>query len=298
MKKVLLAVDGSKFANDAAALVAQLPLREQLEIIVLTVLDDLAVVHGYATLKSMQELIEHERQDADAAFQNIKAMFAGTNAQLTGMVVTGHRGETIVEVAKQHQVQWVVVGARGHSMLSRLILGSTSDYVATHAHCSVLVVRPTDYEPANRELRVTIGYEDSGPAQAALEEFLEFPWGDQPEVNLVNVVSYMTGLLNEVVPDPEPLCIAAREVVERAIEPLRAAVPSATGHVIASDHAGDGLVRFAEQHHSDLIVVGETHRTSLGRFLLGSFSRYVLRHAPCSVWICRNRTIQGFDKTV
>ncbi len=35
----------------------------------------------------------------------------------------------------------LVVGCRGHSELSGLLLGSVSDYCATHAHCPVLVMR-------------------------------------------------------------------------------------------------------------------------------------------------------------
>jgi hypothetical protein len=35
------------------------------------------------------------------------------------------------------------------------------------------------------------------------------------------------------------------------------------------------------------VVVGETPHSVLARLVLGSVSRYVLRHAQCSVWIAR-----------
>jgi nucleotide-binding universal stress UspA family protein len=48
----------------------------------------------------------------------------------------------ILEAAGRERSDLVVVGSRGLSGLARMMLGSVSEYVATHAHCSVLVVRP------------------------------------------------------------------------------------------------------------------------------------------------------------
>jgi universal stress protein E len=48
----------------------------------------------------------------------------------------------ILEAAERERSDLVVVGSRGLSSVARALLGSVSEYVATHAHCSVLVVRP------------------------------------------------------------------------------------------------------------------------------------------------------------
>jgi universal stress protein E len=48
----------------------------------------------------------------------------------------------ILEAALRDRSDLVVVGSRGLSGVGRMLLGSVSEYVATHAHCSVLVVRP------------------------------------------------------------------------------------------------------------------------------------------------------------
>jgi nucleotide-binding universal stress UspA family protein len=48
----------------------------------------------------------------------------------------------IVATAERDRVDLVVVGSRGLSGVARVLLGSVSEYVAIHAHCSVLVARP------------------------------------------------------------------------------------------------------------------------------------------------------------
>ena len=54
-----------------------------------------------------------------------------------------------------------------------------------------------------------------------------------------------------------------------------------------SGHPADELVRFAESKGSDLIVLGARGMTATKRFLLGSVSLKVAKHAPCSVLITR-----------
>ena len=93
--------------------------------------------------------------------------------------------------------------------------------------------------------------------------------------------------------DSEDAKNAAAAAVKKATEKLRVAAPNAEAHLIESDHIGEGLVEFVEDKKCDLVVVGETPHSLLGRVVLGSVSRFVLRHAPCSVWITRNRVHAG-----
>lgn len=289
MKKVLLASDGSRYAEEAAWFLSHLPHREKLDLNILTVLQIPYANHRYATPNAVSDCVDRERASAARVFERIGGMFEGANVTLRHLMREGHRGQGIVDAANELGADLTVVGARGSSVVRRLLLGSTSDYVATHAHCSVLVVRPTGIRQEKRPIRIVLGYEDSAPARCALEEFSETHWGKQSDVHVVSVVSYVSAFLNEVVIDSEETKRAAQTAVRQATDRLGAAAPGAKAHLIESDHIGEGLVQFVEQHHSDLVVVGETPHSVLGRVVLGSVSRFVLRHAPCSVWITRNR---------
>ncbi|MDC0936248.1 universal stress protein [Pirellulales bacterium] len=52
----------------------------------------------------------------------------------------GHPGEQIVKYAEANSCDLVVVGAHSAGPIARMLMGSTSEYVLTHAACSVLIV--------------------------------------------------------------------------------------------------------------------------------------------------------------
>lgn len=67
----------------------------------------------------------------------------------------------------------------------------------------------------------------------------------------------------------------------RLIEALGTSVP-----VVVASHGGDAaeeIVRYAQQHAIDLIVLGTHGRTGFTRALLGSVAERVVRTAPCPV---------------
>ena len=285
MKKILLATDGSEPSLNAARFLARLPHDETIELTVISVFEVPDRTEAYLADNLIESILEQERERSEEAFAKTQSVFEGADVRLNSIVREGHAGETVVAVANEIHADWVVIGATGHSAISRMMLGSTSDYVATHASCSVLVVRPTGGLVGNHPLRVVIGYEPAGPAQAAIEEFAEFKWGRQTEVQVVSVIpSYDE-------PGETRYADAAGNAAQQLSE-----VSESSGRVVKRDHVGEGLVRFAEVNDIDLVVLGETPRTRLNRFLMGSMTRFVLRHAPCSVWITRNRMIHGVSK--
>lgn len=68
-----------------------------------------------------------------------QAMQVGVSAEFTQ--VPGSPGEIICKMAQTLQADLIILGHRGLSGLSELILGSVSNYVLHHAPCSVLTVQ-------------------------------------------------------------------------------------------------------------------------------------------------------------
>lgn len=60
--------------------------------------------------------------------------------KVTSQQIAGSPGKTICKVAKENHVELIVIGHRGLTGISEFLLGSVSNYVLHHAHCSVLMV--------------------------------------------------------------------------------------------------------------------------------------------------------------
>lgn len=288
MKKIMIATDGSEYSQHAAEFLARLPHAEELEMTVASVVNTPRVYTNGSQAQWLSDYVGELKHQASEGFEQIQQIFAGANVHLHHEVIQGPVGPTLVDLAKQVEADLVVMGARGHSNVERILLGSISDFVATHAHCSVLVVRPAVGD-GDQVQRILLGYEDSGPAEAAVEEIREIQWGPQSELHVVSVVPPLRGFVGESDVDAQRQTDAQAAVCHAASE-LKETCGHIRTHVVDHRHVGEGLVNFAEDQACDLVVVGETERSVLGRLLMGSVSRYVLRHAPCSVWITRRGT--------
>ena len=80
----------------------------------------------------------------------------------------------------------------------------------------------------------------------------------------------------------------AEEFVARAAQTLRDANFTVTTS-IETGNPKSLILDAAAKWPADLIVIGSHGRRGLDRFLLGSVSEGVARHAPCSVLIVRKR---------
>lgn len=76
------------------------------------------------------ELLRSRQTDATAQ---------GVSSEFTQ--IPGNPGRTICDLVRNWGADLIVMGRRGHSGLSELILGSVSNYVLHHAPCSVFVVQ-------------------------------------------------------------------------------------------------------------------------------------------------------------
>ncbi|MCD0463329.1 universal stress protein [Roseiconus lacunae] len=291
MNNVVLAIDGSEPSLEAAQFFAHLPHNDSLFMTVATVVQRPYIHSSYAVGELLEKAFERDQEFAKEKFQEVEEIFDGANVTLDHVAKDGPVGETIVEIAEKRKADLVVVGAKGHSGIARLLLGSVSDHVATHAPCSTLIVRPTELLNHARPIRVCLAFEVCQSAIAALEEISQIPWKTGTEFHLLTVQTFLSDFIGERIADEGlDLTEHAEEGLKEAKERLREVAPNAQTHVLRTDHIGEGIVSFVEDNGIDLLVIGETPRSAVNRFLLGSTSRYVLRHAPCSIWVTRNKT--------
>jgi len=90
----------------------------------------------------LEVLAEDRRQFESLVRRSAEAARTAGIHSVTTDLREGAIVEEILSFLDQTQPDIVVLGARGLSTTSRLLLGSVSDGVLHHANCSVLIVRP------------------------------------------------------------------------------------------------------------------------------------------------------------
>jgi len=147
IRSLVLADDGSADASAAEQVVATMPVFVGLPVRVVTVDAQTLAWYGWlepeaaAQIQGLAAALaeEHERHSnvTQAAVGRLNA--AGLVA--TGDLRQGDPGHEIVKAAQEFAADLVVMGTRGQTGLTRLLLGSVARKVLQHAHCSVLIVR-------------------------------------------------------------------------------------------------------------------------------------------------------------
>ncbi len=60
------------------------------------------------------------------------------------------------------------------------------------------------------------------------------------------------------------------------------------GELLQAREAGHAIVDEAMERNVDLILMGAEHKAPLGEYQMGRLTQYVLKTAPCSVWLWRH----------
>lgn len=147
--KVLVAVDGSLCSQRVAEVAAGIRWREGTQVRVLTAVElHLGFLRAAFEIPALDPSnLEKEKEEAmrraqDAVRQAVEVLSAaGIQASESISVLQEPPKQTILREAAEWGADLIVVGSHGRGAMDRLLIGSTSEGVATHAACSVLVVR-------------------------------------------------------------------------------------------------------------------------------------------------------------
>jgi nucleotide-binding universal stress UspA family protein len=81
--------------------------------------------------------------------------------------------------------------------------------------------------------------------------------------------------------------VEVKPVLERAAGALRTRGIERESHARKAGDPADAILRVAEEHDADLIIIGSKGMQGAKRFLLGSVPNKVSHHASCNVLIVR-----------
>ncbi|MFO7653864.1 MAG: universal stress protein [Candidatus Krumholzibacteriia bacterium] len=209
-------------------------------------------------------------------------------------IVTAQRRATsaadgILDHARRLQPDLIVMGTHGRRGASHLLLGSAAEEVVRYADCPVLTVREgVGARMLSEGRRFLVPVDFSRHSARALEMARVFAAQAQARIDLLHVIEqivhpafYTTGKSSLLQLDPR-LADRCRENLEKLAEEADGPDVPIDYHVVEGRAVRD-IVTFAEQHHSDAVVIATHGLTGLPHFLLGSVAEKVVRRAPCPV---------------
>lgn len=136
--KVLAAIDGSPTSEKVLATAVDMATHYQAELVAVSVAEVPEVV-------AMVDEVDEIRRSADDYFREIGEGAVGyaksRGVNLRHVVVRGHAANEIIRFAETERVDLIVLGRQGHTRIARFFLGSTTDRVSEHCHCTVMIVK-------------------------------------------------------------------------------------------------------------------------------------------------------------
>jgi nucleotide-binding universal stress UspA family protein len=141
MKRVLVATDGSDGASRAVDAAAELAKVTGSELVIATIGGEITGAELRRLAGTGGDLSKTLETKADRVLRR-----AARRARRIGVAAPilrcgwGDPADTILEIVQREKVGVIVVGRRGRSRLSQMLLGSVSQKVASLAPCTVVMV--------------------------------------------------------------------------------------------------------------------------------------------------------------
>ena len=154
LNSILLPTDFSKCSQEAAEYACAFADQFGAELHVLHVIHDWTVeVPEFGMGLTFPGYLEHIPQKLEelekAAIQELAGFLPAGWQEGKQVVLATKQGSPfvkILEYAKSHQINLIVMGTHGRGALSHALLGSVAEKVVRKADCPVLTVRPHDHQ--------------------------------------------------------------------------------------------------------------------------------------------------------
>lgn len=140
--KILIAVDGSAYADKALEAAADLQQKYAAELHLVFAVNYQHYVMGLGAGAAMMIPYDELETGAKTLLEDRVSKLEKMGCTTTEMhVVDGDPGRTITELAKSMDADLIVCGCKGHSDVGSILLGSVSHKLSHLAHCPCLLVR-------------------------------------------------------------------------------------------------------------------------------------------------------------
>ena len=297
--RILLATDGSEYSENAARFLTRINWSPQDSVTVFHAIYALPFPEDqkfhFDTLKSIKK--ELAPKILDSAVAILKPVQAGISVEISEFSPSECTpDQCIMNSARASKADLIAMGARGIRGLASVFLGSVTRLVTAHSSLPVLVVKHEKKRTAG-PLKILCAVDGSTYSRAACEFLSSLPFPDDADVTLLHVIASAFADLPEryslEINDRIRETVASARTHEfaeskRILEEARTSLEKRFRAVSVLSKPGDPsmeIVSTAASGEMDVIVAGCRGLRGMQGMIMGSVSKNVLIHAPCSVLI-------------
>jgi nucleotide-binding universal stress UspA family protein len=135
-RRVLVATDGSKHCRSAVERAIDFSRSYGGEIRAVSIVDVPAEFYAEAP-----QVVEDMVQKSQGYVEEVKTQAEASGVKAEGFVKEGEPYQAIIDIAKEKDVNIIVMGSHGRTGLKRLLMGSVVEKVIGYAPCPVLIAR-------------------------------------------------------------------------------------------------------------------------------------------------------------
>ncbi len=310
--RILAAVDGSTQSEAALEALGSFKWAAGTEIVLFTVMKAAEIRLPFGRRAPDQASGADNKAFVSQSLQNMAAQLQQKlpGCRVSFEVAHGDAKTEILNGAKAHAADMILMGSRGHRGMELMLLGSVSQAVLMQGQCPVVIVKSEATEAPNSAPDLAHGFKnvlitvDNSPySRAALMWAKTLEWPSDTRFKLITVVTPVTDAfaLEEnaaragmIIREHDSLhAIARTELEEMATELVDIVGPGRVTTQVGEGDPREVILHTAGAWGADLIVMGSHGRTGLTKLFLGSVSHAVAVHGYCSVAIVKGIVPKG-----
>lgn len=279
LKKILWATDFSDESQEALLYASIFAKTFKAKLIALHVVPDFSpalydteiVIKG--ELAQKVDIIKKEAKNRLDNLRETKGM------SFESLVKEGNASKKILETAEEENIDLIVVGKRGMSVIEKLFIGSVANQLLRNSHIPLLITKKRRGKPRFKNILVPTDFSEREEIER------DYAW------NLAKAFDSDLMLLNILeLHDYEFSPREIDEMFDAVLKRLKRRRKRGKEKIKVSEdvyravNASIGIVDYSQTHGFDLIVISTCGHSKLQRFFLGSTTEKVISYSNLPVF--------------
>lgn len=272
MKKILVPCDFSEQAIAAFRVALDIARQSNGEVSLINIIE-VPIMHDTVlmpTLNFEEALFKEMEANAKKQFEKLNAKYAKEIKKVKSSVIYGLTAVSILDHIEENDIDLVVMGTKGSSGLSELLVGSNAEKIVRRSPVPVLVVK--------KFVKVSSIKNIVFPSTLETEH-------EDLVMNIKRLQNFFKATLHILFINT-PTNFTRDTATKKRLNDFvkRFMIKDYTVNIYNDIYEESGVINFAHAINADMIAMGTHGRKGLPHILSGSVTEDVVNHVDCPIW--------------